>query len=170
MPQSFSSWGQAKFMTSVSQMLLTVHSDISDIGYPVGYLFVPIFSFLVPLVPSRSLKDFYAASGSHYLIWFSLDLLDTGAANEGQEQPTDDATQDKVKEQGEVIGQAEILEAQAGTFDDPLGAVRGNVEVQDEEEEEDDKDEEEEEEEDQDDPDVNKEEYLRQINRQGKVS
>ena len=60
MPQSLSSWGQAKFMTSVSQMLLTVHSDISDIGYLVGYPvdFVPICSFLVPLVPSGSLKVF----------------------------------------------------------------------------------------------------------------
>ena len=66
MPQSLSSWGQAKFMTSVSQMLLTVHSDISDIGYPVG--FVPICSFLVSLVPSGSPKDFYVASRSHYLI------------------------------------------------------------------------------------------------------
>ena len=97
-------------------------------------------------------------------------MLATGAANEGQEQPTDDATQDKVEEQGEVIGQAEIVEAQAGTSGDPLGAVGDNVVVQNEEEEEDDKDEEEDEEEDQDDPDVDKEEYLRQINKQGKVS
>ena len=54
-------------------------------------------------------------------------MLATGAANKGQEQPTDDATQDEVKEQGEVIGQAEIVEAQAGTSGDPLGVVRGNV-------------------------------------------
>ena len=97
-------------------------------------------------------------------------MLDNGAANEGQEQPTDNATQDKVKEQGEVIGQAEIVEAEAGTSSDPLGAVGGNVVVQKEEEDEDDKDEEEDEEEDEDDPDVDKEEYLRQINKQGKVS
>ena len=65
MPQSLSSWGQAKFTTSVSQMLLTVHSDISDIGYPVGYSvgFVPICSFLVPLVPSGSLKVFMWQAG-----------------------------------------------------------------------------------------------------------
>ena len=97
-------------------------------------------------------------------------MLDTGAANEGQEQPTDDATQDKVKEQGEVIGEAEIVEAEPGMSGDPLGVVRGNVVVQNEEEGEDDEDEEEDEEEDQDDPDVDEEEYLRQINRQGKVS
>ena len=97
-------------------------------------------------------------------------MLDTGATNEGQAQPTDNATQDKVKEQGEVIGQAEIVEAQAGISGDPLGAVGANVEVQNKEEEEDDKDEEEDEEEDQDDPDVDEEEYLRQINKQGKVS
>ena len=96
-------------------------------------------------------------------------MLDTGAANEGQEQPTDDATQDKVKEQGEVIGQAEIVEAQAGMSGDPLGAVGVNVVVQNEEEDEDDEDEEDDEE-DQDDPDVDEEEYLRQINKQGKVS
>ena len=96
-------------------------------------------------------------------------MLDTGAGNECQEQPTDDATQDKVEEEGQVIGQAEILEDQAGTSGDLLGVVRGNVEVQDKEEEEEDKDEEEEEE-DEDDPDVDEEEYLRQINRQGKVS
>ena len=143
-------------------MLLTVHKDISDIGYPVGYPvgFVPICSFLVPLVPSRSPKDFYAASGSHYLIWFSLALLDTGAGSEGQEKPTDDATQDIVEEEGQVIGQAEIVEDQAGTSGDPLGAVGGNVVVQNEEEEE----------EDEDDPDVDKKEYLRQINKQGEVS
>ena len=108
MPQSLSSWGQAKFMTSVSQMLLTVHSDISDIGYlvgyPVGYPVVPICSFLVPLVFKRVTEGFYVASGSHYLIWFSLALLDTGAANEGQEQPTDDATQDKVKNRVRLLG------------------------------------------------------------------
>ena len=97
-------------------------------------------------------------------------MLDTGAANEGQEQPTDDATQDKVKEQGEVIGQAEIVEAEPGKSGDPLGVVRGNVVVQNEEEGEDDEDEEEDEEEDQDDPDVDEEEYLRQINKQRKVS
>ena len=97
-------------------------------------------------------------------------MLDTGAANEGQEQPTDDATQDKVEEQGEVIGQAEIVEAEPGTSGDLLGAVGGNVVVQNEEEGEDDEDEEEDEEEDQDDPDVDEEEYLRQINKQGKVS
>ena len=96
-------------------------------------------------------------------------MLATGAANKGQEQPTDDATQDKVKEQGEVIGQAEIVEAQAGTSTDLLGVVRGNVVVQNEEEDDDDEDEEEDEEEDRDDPDVDKEEYLRQINKQGKV-
>ena len=95
----------------------------------------------------RVTEGFYVASGSHYLIGFSLVLLATGAANEGQEQPTDDATQDKVEEQGEVIGQAEIVEAQAGTSGDPLGAVGGNVVVQNEEEEEDDEDEEEDEEE-----------------------
>ena len=89
---------------------------------------------------------------------------------QGQEQPTDDATQDKVKEQGEVIGQAEIVEAEPGTSGDPLGAVRGNVVVQNKEEGKDDEDEEEDEEEDQDDPDVDDEEYLRQINKQGKVS
>ena len=97
-------------------------------------------------------------------------MLDTGAANEGQEQPTDNATQDKVKEQGEVIGQAEIVEAEPGMSGDPLGAVGGNVVVQNKEEGEDDEDEEEDEEEDQDDPDVDEEEYLRQINKQGKVS
>ena len=98
-------------------------------------------------------------------------MLDTDADNNSQEQPTDDATQDKVKEQGEVIGQAEIVEAEAGTSSDPLGVVRSNVVVQNEEEEEEDEDEEEEdEEEDQDDPDVEEEEYLRQINKQGKVS
>ena len=97
-------------------------------------------------------------------------MLDTDAANEGQEQPTDDATQDKVKEQGEVIGQAEIVEAEAGTSGDPLGVVRGNVVVQNEEEEEDDEDKEEDEEEDQDDSDVDEEEYLRQINKQGCVN
>ena len=53
---------------------------------------------------------------------------------------------------------------------DLLGAVGGNVVVQNEEEGEDDEDEEEDEEEDQDDPDVDEEEYLRQINKQGKVS
>ena len=52
------------------------------------------------------------------------------------------------------------MEDQAGTSGDPLGAVGGNVVVQNEEEEE----------EDEDDPDVDKEEYLRQINKQGKVS
>ena len=97
-------------------------------------------------------------------------MLDTGADSKGQEKPTDDATQDKVKEEGQVIGQAEIVEDQAGTSSDPLGAVRGNVVVQNEKEEEDDKGEEEEEEEDEDDPDVDKEEYLRQINKRGKVS
>ena len=97
-------------------------------------------------------------------------MLDTGAANEGQEQPTDNATQDKVEEQGEVIGQAEIVETEPGMSSDPLGAVGGNVVVQNEEEGKDDEDEEEDEEEDQDDPDVDEEEYLRQINKQGKVS
>ena len=67
MPQSLSSWSQAKFMTSVSQMLLTVHSDISYIGYPVGYLVgypvVPICSFLVPLVSSGSPKVFMQQAG-----------------------------------------------------------------------------------------------------------
>ena len=67
MPQSLSSWGQAKFTTSVSQMLLTFHSDISDIGYPfgypVGYPVVPICSFLVPLVSSGSLKVFMRQAG-----------------------------------------------------------------------------------------------------------
>ena len=58
----------------------------------------------------------------------------------------------------------------AGTAGDPLGAVGGNVEVQDEEEEEDDEDEDEEDEEDEDDPDVDEEEYMKQINKQGKVS
>ena len=105
------------------------------------------------------------ASGSHYLIWFPFALLDTGAGRKGQEKSTDDATQDKVKEEGQVIGQAEIVEDQAGTSGDLLGAVRGNVVVQNEEE--DDKDEEEE---DEDDPDIDMEEYLRQINKQGKVS
>ena len=56
-------------------------------------------------------------------------MLATGAANEGQEQPTDDATQDKVEEQGEVIGQAQIVEGQAGTSSDLFGAVGGNVMV-----------------------------------------
>ena len=97
-------------------------------------------------------------------------MLHTDDTNEGEGQPTDDAAQDKGKEQGEVIGQAEIVEEQAGTSGDLLGAVRVNVEVQNEEEEEDDKDEEEDEEEDEDDPDVDKEEYLKQIKRQGKVS
>ena len=97
-------------------------------------------------------------------------MLDTGAANEGQEQPTDDATQDKLEEQGEVIGEAEIAEAEPGTSSDPLGAVGGNVVVENKEEGEDDEDEEEDEEEDQDDPDVDEEEYLRQMNRQRKVS
>ena len=97
-------------------------------------------------------------------------MLDTGAANEGQEQPTDDAIQDKDEQEGQVIGQAEIVEPEAGTSGDPLGAVGKNVEVENEEGEKDDEDEEEEEEEDQDDPDVDEEEYLRQINREGKVS
>ena len=85
-------------------------------------------------------------------------MLDTGAANEGREQPTDDATQDKVEEQGEVIGEAEIVEAEPGTSGDPLGVVGGNVVVQNKEEGEDEEDEEEDEEEDQDDPDVDEEE------------
>ena len=97
-------------------------------------------------------------------------MLDTGAGSEGQEKPTDDATQDKVKEEGQVIGQAEIVDDQPGTSGDPLGVVRGNVVLQNEEEEEDAKDEEEEEEEEDDDPDTDEEEYLRQINKQGKVS
>ena len=97
-------------------------------------------------------------------------MLDTGAGSKAYEQPTDNATQDKVEEEGQVIGQAEIVEDQPGTSSDLLGVVRGNVEVQNKEEEEDDKDEEGEEEEDKDDPDVDEEEYLRQINRQGKVS
>ena len=53
---------------------------------------------------------------------------------------------------------------------DPLGVVGGNVVVQNEKEGKDDEDEEEDEGEDQDYPDVDKEEYLRQINKQGKVS
>ena len=67
MPKSLNSWGQAKFLTSVSQMLLTVHSDISDIsymvGYPVGYPVVPICSFLVPLVSRGSPKVFMWQAG-----------------------------------------------------------------------------------------------------------
>ena len=175
MPQSLSSWGQAKFTTSVSKMLLTVDSDISDIGYPIGYSvgFVPICSFLVPLVPSRSPKDFMWQVHilcAHYLIQFSLALLDTKATNEGDEQPTDKAAQDKGKEEGQVIGEAEVVEDAAGTSGDPLGAVGGNIEVQDKEEEEDDDNEEEDEEEDEDDPDVDEEEYMKQINKQRKVS
>ena len=60
-------------------------------------------------------------------------MLDTGAANKGQKQPTDNATQDKVKEQGEVIGEAEIVGAEPGTSSDPLGVVGGNVVVENEE-------------------------------------
>ena len=110
------------------------------------------------------------ASGSHYLIRFSLALLDTTATNEGDKEPTDQATEDKGEEEGQVIGEAEVVEDVAGTSGDPLGAVGGNVEVQNEEEEEDDEDEDEEDEEDEDDPDVDEEEYMKQINKQGKVS
>ena len=67
-------------------------------------------------------------------------MLDTGAANEGQEQPTDDATQDKDEQEGQVIGQAEIVEPEAGMSSDPLGVVRENVEVENKEEEEEDED------------------------------
>ena len=52
------------------------------------------------------------------------------------------------------------MDDQPGTSSDPLGAVGGNVVVQNEEEEEGEED----------DPDVDEEEYLRQINKQGKVS
>ena len=65
------------------------------------------------------------------------------------------------------------MDDKPGTSSDPLGAVGGNVVVQnEEEEEEEDEDEEEEEEEEDDDADVDvdEEEYLRQINKQGKVS
>ena len=115
-------------------------------------------------------REFYTASGSHYLIRFSLALLDTTATNKGDEEPTDEATEDKGEEEGQVIGEAEVVEDVAGTSDDPLGAVGGNVEVQNEEEEEDDEDEDEEDEEDEDDPDVDEEEYMNLINKQGKVS
>ena len=97
-------------------------------------------------------------------------MLDTDATNEGQGQPTDDAAQDKGKEQGKVIEEAEIVEPQVGTLDDPLGAVGGNVEVQDNKDEEYNKDEEEGKEEDEDDPDIDEEEYMKRINKQGKVS
>ena len=97
-------------------------------------------------------------------------MLDTDATNEGQGQPTDDAAQDKGKEQGEVIEEAEIVEPQVGTLDDLLGAVRGNVEVQDNKDEDYDKDEEEGKEEDEDDPDIDEEEYMKWINKEGKVS
>ena len=117
----------------------------------------------------RVIGEFYAASESHYLIRFSLALLDTTATNEGDEEPTDEATEDKGEEEGQVIGEAEIVEDVAGTSGDPLGAVGGNVEVQNEEEEEDDEDEDEEDEEDEDDPYVD-EEYMKLINKQGKVS
>ena len=116
----------------------------------------------------RVTREFYAASGSHYLIRFSLALLDTTATNEGDEEPTDEATEDKGEEEGQVIGEAEVVEDVAGTSGDPLGAVGGNVEVQNKEE--DDEDEDEEDEEDEDDPDVDEEEYMKQINKQGKVS
>ena len=105
----------------------------------------------------RVTRGFYAASGSHYLIRFSLALLDTTATNEGDEEATDEATEDKGEEEVQVIGEA-VVEDVAGTASDPLGAVGGNVEVQDKEEEEDDEDEDEDEdeedEEDEDDPDV----------------
>ena len=106
----------------------------------------------------------------HIITRFSLALLDTTATNEGDEEPTDEATEDKGEEEGQVIGEAEVVEDVAGTFSDPLGAVGGNVEVQNEEEEEDDEDEDEEDEEDEDDPDVDEEEYMNLINKQGKVS
>ena len=117
----------------------------------------------------RVTRGFYAASGSHYLIRFSLALLDTTATNEGDEEGTDEATEDKGEEDVQVIGEA-VVEDVAGTAGDPLRVVGGNVEVQDEEEEEDDEDEDEEDEEDEDDPDVDEEEYMKQINKQGKVS
>ena len=97
-------------------------------------------------------------------------MLDTTATNEGDEEPTDEATEDKGEEEGQVIGEAEVVEDVAGTSGDPLGAVGGNVEVQNKEEEEDDKDEDEEDEEDEDDPDVDEEEYMKLINKQRKVS
>ena len=124
----------------------------------------------VQLRSKRVTREFYVASGSHYLIRFSLALLDTRATNEGDEEPTDEATEDKGKEEGQVIGEAEVVEDVAGTFGDPLGVVGGNVEVQNEEEEDEDEDEDEEDEEDEDDPDVDEEEYMKQINKQGKVS
>ena len=111
----------------------------------------------VQLHSKRVTREFYVASGSHYLIRFSLPLLDTTATNKGDEEPTD-----KGEEEGQVIGEAEVVEDVAGISGDPLGVVRGNVEVENEEEEED--------EEDEDDPDVDEEEYMKQINKQGKVS
>ena len=95
-------------------------------------------------------------------------MLDTTATNEGDEEPTDEAIEDKGEEEGQVIGEAEVVEDVAGTSSDLLGAVGGNVEVQNEEE--DDEDEDEEDKEDEDDPDVDEEEYMKQINKQGKVS
>ena len=124
-------------------MMLTLHSDISHIAYPVGYPLVIYLYLFVPFVPSGSPKAFYVASRSHYLIWFSLALLDTDATNEGEGQPTDDVAQDEGEEQGKVIGEAEIVEAQTGTSGNQLGVVGGNVEVEDDQEEECDKDEEE---------------------------
>ena len=126
--------------------------------------FLYLFRETVQLRSKRDTREFYAASGSHYLIRFSLALLDTTATNEGDEEPTDEATEDKGKEEGQVIGEAEVVEDVAGTSGDPLGVVGGNVEVENEEEEEDDEDEDKEDEEDEDDPDVDEEEYMKQIN------